>query len=72
MAMSIERKASAKQKAKEYLEFSVYTLALTLGVNPEDVSESLEIPVSKEEDPKTHRSFVCLIEQHKSLLKLRD
>lgn len=72
MAMSVERKNAAKDKAVEYLEFSIYTLALTLGVEPENVSESLQIPVTKEEDPKTHRSFVCLIEQHKSLLKLKD
>lgn len=70
MALSAERKQAAKDKAREYLEFSIYTLALTLGVDPQMVSDSMAIPVTKEEDPKTYRSFECLIEQKKSLDKL--
>jgi hypothetical protein len=35
MALSDEQKQQARQEAKQYLEYSIYVLALSLGVNPE-------------------------------------
>jgi hypothetical protein len=70
MALSDEQKQQARQEAKQYLEYSIYVLALSLGVNPETLDENFENPETPESDATRYKSFNNLIRQIESLQRL--
>jgi hypothetical protein len=45
MALSAEQLASAKAEAIQILEYSIYTLAFTLGIQDEDLQPDMENPI---------------------------
>ncbi len=47
MALTEAQVAAAKADAKEFLEYSIQVLCLTLGVDTADVSSSYAIPVAE-------------------------
>ncbi|MBF83045.1 MAG: hypothetical protein CL489_01070 [Acidobacteria bacterium] len=47
MALTEAQAAAAKADAKEFLEYSIQVLCLTLGVDTADVSSSYAIPVAE-------------------------
>lgn len=61
MAFTAEQIARATEDAREFLEYSVLTIAVTLGVLPEEISSQMAIPVG-ESDPQ-YLSYVSLIRQ---------
>ena len=46
MALSASQVTAAKADAKEFLEYSVQVLCLSLGMNPAEASSSFTIPVA--------------------------
>ena len=72
MALSQEQKQKAKNEAKEYLEYSIYTLSLILGINPETLDENFVNPESQEVDLGRWKSFECLIKQVQAYSALVD
>ena len=70
MTLSNEQKDLAKAKAKEYLEFSIFTLALMLGVNVEEIDESWTNQVNKEENYSLWEAHNSLELQVKAYYKL--
>lgn len=63
MELSTEQKEAAKEEAKQYLEYSIYRLALTLGVNPDELDENFVNPETVESDLQRYKSFNNLIKQ---------
>lgn len=61
MALTAEQIAQAKEEAREFLEYSVFKIGLTLGLLPEEISSSMEIPV--DESHPTFASYKSLISQ---------
>lgn len=61
MALTTERLEQAKAEAREFLEYSVFKIGLTLGLLPEEISSSMQIPVG--EDHPTYVSYQSLIAQ---------
>ena len=61
MALSPERIEQAKQEAIRYLEYSTYTICLALGVDPEEASSSMTIPVP--ESSHLYMAYSCLVSQ---------
>ncbi len=61
MALTQEQIGKARQEAVRYLEYSTYTICLTLGIDPANAVSSMEIPVS--EDHNLYMSYECLINQ---------
>lgn len=47
MALSEEQKTLAKQKAKAYLEQSIYNLAIMLGLDPSDLPSPYTNPLDE-------------------------
>ena len=46
MALSTEQLAQAKAEATQILEYSIYTLAFTLGIEDEDLEPDMENPIT--------------------------
>jgi len=63
MALSAAQKEAAKEEAKQYLEYSIYVLALVLGVNPDELDENFVNPETPESDASRYKSFNNLIQQ---------
>ena len=63
MELTTEQKEAAKEEAKQYLEYSIYRLALVLGVNPDELDENFVNPETTESDLQRHKSFNNLIKQ---------
>jgi len=62
MALSEEDILKAKAEARKYLEYSTYTLALTLGVDPEDIEYPYSIPVADTHpDHALHQSLASQV-----------
>ena len=58
MALSASQITTAKTEAKEFLEYSTYTLCLVLGVDPDAVSSSYTVPVAS--DDALYEGHNCL------------
>jgi len=69
MALTEEQSAKARQKAKEYLEIGITSLAISLGEDPDDVSSSMAIPVD-ESDPR-HRAYLSLVDMASAMEKIQ-
>lgn len=63
MALSIPQTEAAKEEAKQYLEYSIYLLALILGVNPDELDENFVNPETMESNESRYKSFNNLIQQ---------
>lgn len=61
MALTAEQIAKAQEEAREFLEYSVFKIGLTLGLLPEDISGSMIVPV--EEGHPEYASYQSLIRQ---------
>jgi len=61
MALTAEQIAEAKREAIEFLEYSIYTVTLLVGMVAEEVSGSMVIPV--DENHPSYPSYVALKEQ---------
>ena len=61
MALTSEQIQTAKEDAREFLEYSIYRIALTLGVLPDEISSTMTIPV--EENDPSYISYQTLIRQ---------
>lgn len=72
MALSEEQKQKAREEARQYLEYSIYVLALSLGINPEELDENFENPETPESDMARYKSFNNLIRQIESLSRLSE
>jgi hypothetical protein len=72
VALSEEQKQKAREEARQYLEYSIYILALSLGVNPEELDENFENPETPESDMARYKSFNNLIRQIDSLSRLSE
>lgn len=68
MAISEDSILKAKQKSIEFLEVSIATTAMALGVPLSDLSSDWDIPVS-ESDP-SYKSYKSLKDMYTNLLKL--
>jgi hypothetical protein len=68
MALTAEQVSRARTEAREFLEYSIFTIGLSLGILPEDISSSMTIPVG-ENDPE-YWSYVSLIRQASILEQL--
>lgn len=60
----------AKDRAIEYLEFNIASIAISLNLDLETLSSDLEIPVS--EDSSDYHSYVALKGMCASLEKLQE
>ena len=65
MALTEAEVTAAKADAKKYLEYSVQTLALTLGVASDEISSSMTIPVAS--DDINYEAYDCLKKQAAAL-----
>ena len=65
MALTEAEVTAAKADAKEYLEYSTLSLALTLGVASDEISSSLVIPVAA--DHSDYKAYDCLKRQAAAL-----
>ncbi|NDB03245.1 MAG: hypothetical protein EBY38_06225 [Flavobacteriaceae bacterium] len=72
MALTTEQKNKAKTEAIEFLEYSIYSLALVLGVDPETLDENFENPETQESDLARWKSFNSLIAQLAAYAALTD
>jgi hypothetical protein len=72
VALSEEQKQKAREEARQYLEYSIYVLALSLGINPEELDENFENPETPESDMARYKSFNNLIRQIESLSRLSE
>lgn len=81
MNISQEKLQTAKQEAVEYLEYSIYTLSIMLGVDPEIIDDSwiqsTEILLNENEQSGVNASGVdhdaalrCLVQQVKAYAKI--
>lgn len=70
MALTNEQKNQAKQEAKQYLEYSIYTLALILGLDPESLNENTVNDEDKELEANRWNSMESLIKQIQAYAKL--
>lgn len=65
MALSAEKIQKAKDEARQYLEYSIYVLAIMLAVDVESLSSDFEIPV--EESDSTYGAYSSLLKQVRAL-----
>jgi hypothetical protein len=73
MSISEEDKLKAKNKAKAYLEQSIYALALMLSIDPDDLPEEYENPITPSDDginSELWHSHECLKVQISAYSKL--
>lgn len=76
MALSAEQLASAKAEAIQILEYSIYTLAFTLGVDDEDLEAGMTNPIDLSIDENSallaqYDAFECLKMQLVALARLQ-
>jgi hypothetical protein len=76
MALSAEQLASAKAEAIQILEYSIYTLAFTLGVDDDDLEVDMVNPVDLSTDENSallaqYDAFECLKKQLVALARLQ-
>jgi hypothetical protein len=77
MALSAEQLSKAKAEAIQILEYSIYTLAFTLGIDEDELSSELENPVdmSLAENSSLaaqHDAYECLKMQLAALERLKS
>lgn len=70
MALTNEQKEKAKAEAKSYLEYSIYTLALILGIDPEELDENTVNNENQELEINRWKSMESLIKQLQAYKKL--
>lgn len=70
MALTNEQKEKAKEEAKSYLEYSIYTLALILGLDPEELDENTVNNENQELESNRWKSMESLIKQLQAYSKL--
>ena len=69
MALSVEQVEKAKNEAKQYLEYSTYTLCSMLGIDPENIDEEIELGIPNLGEyhggtvPQLQSAFDCLKRQ---------
>ena len=68
--LSEQQKSKAKEKAMIFLEQSIFQLAIQLGVDEDDLTDSYEIPV--QETDLLHNSFLSLLRMKQNLNKLKS
>jgi hypothetical protein len=68
--LSEQQKSKAKEKAMIFLEQSIFQLAIQLGVDEDDLTDSYEIPV--QETDLLHNSFLSLLRMKQNLDKLKS
>ncbi len=61
MALTAAQTATAEARAKEYLEYSIYTMCLLLPEAPDDITSSFVIPVAS--DHALYNAYDCLKKQ---------
>ena len=77
MALTSEQLAKAKAEAIQILEYSIYTLAFTLGVEDDDLKADMENPVDLSVDENNallaqYDAYECLKMQLVALARLQD
>lgn len=76
MALSAEQLAKAKAEAIQILEYSIYTLAFTLGVEDADLEPGMDNPVDLSVDENNallaqYDAYECLKMQLAALARLQ-
>jgi hypothetical protein len=76
MALTSEQLAKAKAEAIQILEYSIYTLAFTLGVEDDDLDADMENPVNLSVNENSallaqYDAFECLKMQLAALARLQ-
>jgi len=77
MALSIEQLANAKAEAIQILEYSIYTLAFTLGIEDEDLDADMANPIDMSLNENSslaaqHDAYECLKMQLAALARLQS
>lgn len=77
MALSAEQLAKAKAEAIGILEYSIYTLAFTLGLDDEDLSSDIANPIDMSLSENSslaaqHDAYECLKMQLAALERLKS
>jgi len=77
MALSVEQLASAKAEAVQILEYSIYTLAFTLGIEDEDLEPDMENPIDMSLSENSalvaqYDAYECLKLQLAALVRLQS
>ena len=76
MIISREKLDQARAEAKEYLEYSIYTLSMMLGIDPEEINEEWvalteeTLSVSPPTNQEDAAALQCLVEQVKAYSKI--
>lgn len=68
--LSEEQKNKAKERAILFLEKSIFELAIQLGVDEDELTDSFEIPV--QETDLLYNSFLSLLRMKQNLDKLKN
>ena len=68
MALTAAQISEAKAEARDFLEYSIYVLCITLDIDPVDVTGTMTIPVS--EDHADYDSWQALKRQAAALESL--
>jgi hypothetical protein len=68
MALTEEQLSNAKSEAKKYLEYAVYTTALMLGVDIDEIDAGYVVPV--DESHQDYLAYLSLASQVNALSKL--
>jgi len=77
MALSTEQLAKAKAEAIQILEYSIYTLAFTLGIEDEDLDADMANPIDMSLNENSslaaqHDAYECLKMQLAALARLQS
>jgi hypothetical protein len=70
MALTAAQISEAKAEARDFLEYSIYVLCITLDVNPDDVTGTMTIPVSA--DHADYSNWQALTRQAAALESLNS
>ena len=65
MSLSASQVTAAKADAKEFLEYSIQVLCLSLGMNPAEASSSFTIPVAS--DDSSYIAYKAVVRQATAL-----
>lgn len=65
MALTAAQVTAAKADAKEFLEYSIQVLCLSLGMNPAEASSSFTIPVGNTD--LSYSAYQSVVEQATAL-----